>query len=79
MTDETTISDLNAMIESENGDLLDDKGLMESLLDTLSRLREMKPNDRSNRDRGYAVTITELEKVIAYFNTWVTGNGEELP
>lgn len=29
-----------------------------------------KPNDRSDKDRAYAVTITELEKVIAYFQVY---------
>ncbi len=30
-----------------------------------------KPNDGSEYDRRYAVTVTELEKVFAYFNTFV--------
>lgn len=37
----------------------------------LGRLKESKPNDRSDADRRWAVTITEMEKVVAYFNTWV--------
>ena len=34
-------------------------------------LHEMRPNDRSPTDRYYAVTITEMEKVLAYFQTFV--------
>ncbi len=42
-----------------------------SLALSLKILREAKPNDRSEKDRRYAVAITELEKVYAYFNTYV--------
>ena len=38
---------------------------------TLSTLRAVKPEDRSGIDRRYAVTITELEKVFAYFYTYI--------
>ena len=34
-------------------------------------LVEMRPNDRSPMDRYYAVAITETEKVLAYFQTYV--------
>lgn len=40
------------------------------LLATLNLLREQKPNDRSEYDRRMAVTITEMEKVVAYFYTY---------
>jgi dTDP-D-glucose 4,6-dehydratase len=41
---------------------------LEQALETLSKA---KPNDRSEKDRRYAVTITELEKVIAWFKVYV--------
>ena len=41
---------------------------------TLDTLHVLKPNDRSELDRRYAVTITEMEKVFAYFSTF--GEGE---
>lgn len=47
-----------------------------AILGAMKTLREFKPNDRSDKDRRYAVTITELEKVYAYFFTWVT-NGQD--
>ena len=37
------------------------------LQETLNALREDKPNDRSMIDRVYAVTITDLEKIMAFF------------
>lgn len=37
----------------------------------LSTLRAVKPEDRSGLDRRYAVTITELEKVFAYYYTYI--------
>ena len=40
----------------------------------LATLTVLKPNDRSELDRRYAVTITEMEKVFAYFSTF--GEGE---
>jgi hypothetical protein len=39
----------------------------EALQDVLKKLRDAKPEERSELARRYAVTITELEKVIAYF------------
>jgi len=44
-------------------------------------LKARKPNDRSDRDRSYAVTITELERAYAYFVVYVVappgGRAEE--
>jgi hypothetical protein len=33
----------------------------------LDELKRAKPNDRSEQDRIYAVTITDMEKALAYF------------
>lgn len=41
-------------------------------------LEMTKPGDRGNFDRRYAVTITELEKVIAYFDKYVVGPRNKL-
>jgi hypothetical protein len=43
------------------------------LKDDLEMLRRSKPNDRSEKDRRYAIVITELEKVVAYFAHWIVG------
>ena len=42
----------------------------------LLELMRAKPEDRSIWARRYAVTITELEKVIAYFSYWVVQEDE---
>lgn len=38
------------------------------------QLKKAKPENRSERARRYAVTITEMEKALAYFNTMVLHN-----
>ena len=43
-----------------------DEIVCQALSDALSTLKNSKPNDRSERDRRYAVLITEMEKVLAY-------------
>lgn len=42
-----------------------------ALLKAYRTLKESKPEDRSEKARRYAVTITEYEKVLSYFNTMV--------
>jgi hypothetical protein len=39
----------------------------------LSLMKANKPNNRSEMDRAWAVTITEFEKMIAYFRVYVVG------
>jgi len=39
----------------------------------LEAMREAKPEERSELARRYAVSITELEKVIAYHIVFVDG------
>jgi hypothetical protein len=36
----------------------------------IHRTKAEKPNDRSEKDRAYAVTITKLEEAYAYFLTF---------
>lgn len=45
--------------------------VLAAIEDALADARRQKPNDRSEKDRAYAVTITELEKALAYFKTFV--------
>lgn len=42
-----------------------------SIREALDNLKLLKPGDRSELDRRYAVTITEMEKVMAYFWAFV--------
>lgn len=37
----------------------------------IDELQEAKPGDRSEIDRRYAITITEMEKVLAYYEYWI--------
>jgi hypothetical protein len=41
---------------------------------SLRFLRSAKPDERGELTRRYAVAITELEKVVAYFKVYVTGD-----
>jgi len=34
-------------------------------------LKDMKPDDRSELDRRFAICMTELEKLIAYFEWYI--------
>ena len=44
---------------------------MKSLLE---EMRKVKPEERSEIARRYAVTITEFEKVMAYFQVFVVNS-----
>lgn len=43
----------------------------------LEAIRIAKPNDRGAKDRCYAVAITDMEKVCAYFKTWILDRGPD--
>ena len=45
--------------------------MLQQLTSALATLKASKPEDRSEYDRRWAVTITDLEKVISYFHTYV--------
>jgi len=50
---------------------MDKQNTFNVLLTTLELLRSQKPEEHSEYARRYAVTITELEKVVAYFYTYI--------
>jgi hypothetical protein len=56
---------------SEQTDTLTKHDVLSAFKTALSTLRAVKPEDRSGLDRRYAVTITELEKVFAYYHTYI--------
>lgn len=41
--------------------------LLAEMQELVAHLHEAKPNDRTEIDRRYAVTITEMEKAVAYY------------
>jgi hypothetical protein len=45
---------------------------LHDLREALASLKLAKPNDGSEKDRRYAVAITETEKVFAYYWTYLT-------
>lgn len=59
------------MEEQNSPNTLTSTDVLSSLKSALSTLRAVKPEDRSGLDRRYAVTITELEKVFAYYYTYI--------
>jgi len=55
---------------------INDVGMESVLKDTLLKLREAKPIKRGERSRRYAIVITEMEKVYAYFKTFVVDDSK---
>ena len=45
--------------------------LQEKFVEFITALRNAKPNDRSEKDRYFAIVITEVEKAFAVFMTFV--------
>lgn len=55
------------------------EGEIEALMDHLiAKIREAKPDDRGPIDRAYAVTLTDLEKVAAYWNRYATQRAQAI-
>lgn len=48
-----------------------DKECQRALASVIVKLRDAKPEERSEKARQYAITITELEKAYAYFTMFV--------
>ena len=53
------------------GQDLADNETWSALLVAYRKLKASKPEDRSEKARRYAVTITEMEKAMSYFFTMV--------
>lgn len=51
--------------------------LNNELVTLLNKMRETRPQERSELSRRYAVAITELEKVQAYFEVYVANYEKE--
>lgn len=51
-----------------------DEGLLEEFKKLWYELQYAKPDLRNERARRFAVTITEFEKVMAYFHLFVVDN-----
>lgn len=66
--EERTAEAKQAHIQEKIGEIA-----LRRLEDTLAYLRAGKPSERSELTRRYAVSITELEKAVAYFKVYVVG------
>ena len=49
--------------------------IKEKFEELLKKLQDEKPTERGEEARRFAVTITELEKVYAYYTTFVLSSG----
>ena len=47
--------------------------LYASMLQMLQNLNDLKPNDRSDTDRAFAIAITDYQKWLAYVSYWICG------
>jgi hypothetical protein len=48
-----------------------DQAVFDALIGVLSDMRAGKPDDRSEKDRYYAIAITDLQKLMAYVKHWI--------
>jgi len=48
-----------------------DKNVEDRLLKLMSVIDDAKPNDKSDKDRYYAIITTDIEKIYAYFQTYI--------
>jgi hypothetical protein len=53
---------------SESNDVVTPGSILGDMINLRFRMRKVKPNDRSDIDRHFAITITDMEKLIAYFS-----------
>ncbi len=53
------------------GDMSNEEVIEFAIKELLEMMKEEKPNDRSAQDRNWAVAITEVEKVKAYWNYYI--------
>ena len=53
-----------------------DSTCYEAIKSTLYKLRAAKPQERRKKARRYAVVITDMEKVLAYFGEYVMNDGD---
>jgi len=52
-----------------------DISCLEAIREAMRKLRASKPDERSEKARRYAVTITEMEGVLARFHMYVVNDG----
>lgn len=48
------------------------------LMEVLQTVKDNKPNDRSEEDRYWAIVVTDLEKLAAFFRIYILPYNEEV-
>lgn len=48
-----------------------DEEVMASMIETMGKIAQYKPGDRTEKDGRYAVTSMMIEQALAYFMTFV--------
>ena len=51
----------------------EEEAIHAKLVDVLASMKDFKPTDRSEKARYCAIVVTELEKAVAIFITFVEG------
>jgi hypothetical protein len=54
-----------------NPELVDERDILRKMFDLENLLKRAKPTEASELARRYAIVVTDLEKVIAYFQAFV--------
>jgi hypothetical protein len=49
----------------------DDETVLNLIEDLMTVVLEAKPRDKSPKDRYYSVIMTDIEKLYAYFKTYI--------
>lgn len=50
--------------------------IMEELEQVYQAMKSNKPNDRSEQDRCWAIAITDVQKLVAFFKVYVVKSNE---
>lgn len=67
------------MPEETTDNLTNEQKLMVQLGQLRDEFRRLKPNDKSDKDRVYAIAITEAEKLLGYWMLWAVIGEANMP
>jgi hypothetical protein len=62
---------LNTPDPKPQPEIIEAKAIFEEMTDLLEHLQHAKPEERSEMARRYAITITDFEKMMAYYHRFV--------
>ena len=67
------VRNIENLLEPDDGGTTTDN-MLTALEATYHLMRASKPNDRSEQDRAWAIAITDMQKLVAFFNVYVAGS-----